>query len=191
MPQELAIRAPWFNRAFFNHMDSKPEVKAAYESLQELIKNPEKVFEERSARALEGYKAAREKVIAESDRTRRHLTVDNFVRTFVSEISPLIKKIPNTAKYGELSKRQNVRNLVEQMKFINNKYAEIIYKVKDDVLSPLEKIGMDSDEFGMLLEFGRNTSKTKLDKPAPGGMQPEYSAKQIQHIRSKYTACVS
>lgn len=187
MPQELAARAPWFNRAFFNHLESKPEVKDAYESLQELIKNPDKVFEERSARALEGYKEAREKVIKESDRSRRHLTVDNFVRTFVSEISPLIKKLPNTAKYGELSIRQKVRNLVEQMKFINNKYAEIIYSVKDDVLAPLEKIGMDSDEFGMLLEFGRNTSKTKLNKPAPGGMQPEYSAKQIQHIRSKYT----
>jgi len=187
MPKELADRAPWFNRAFFNHLETKPEVKDAYEGLQQLIKDPVKVFEERSQRAKEGYIAAREKILAETEKNNKSFTVDNFVRTFVSEISPLIKKFPNSARYGELSPRQSVRNVVEQMKFINNKYAEIIYKVKDDVLQPIADIGIDADEFGTLLEFGRNISKSKIEKPAPGGMQATHSIKQIEYIKNKYT----
>lgn len=186
-PHALADKAPWFNRAFFNHLETKPDVKAAYEGLQELIKDPAKVFGEREQRAKEAYKAGREKILNDTKKTEKKFTIDNFVRTLVSQTSPLIKKLPNKAEYGELSTRQKVRDYVERMKFINNKYAEIIYKIKDDVLAPVEKFGMDADDFGMLLEFGRNISKTKIEKPAPGGMQAKYSVEQLQHIRNKYT----
>lgn len=186
-PKALAERAPHFNRAFFNYFEMKPEVKAAYEEFQELINNPDKLLEERYNNTIKGYKEARQKKIDEIKDSKRRKLLNGFIYRVISRVSPLIRRIPDDiSTYGTLSERQKLRNEVDKLAMINNMYRVFVDKFVEDIARPLQMVDVDLDKFSAILEYESNISDLRKEKAAPGGMQPEFSAKQLQYINKTF-----
>ena len=186
-PHELAERAPFFNRAFFNYFGVRPEAKSGYEHLQTLLKDPNMVLAERSHRVRKGFEEARQKVLEQWNKSKKHKfgVASSFWMKYFSIIDVLIKNVPDvTSNYGKLTPRQKIQNAVEMIAFIDNEHFSLLDKITREVVLPLEMLGVDLDTFGEALTYIR-IIEGRSDKAAPLGLQEMFSVEGLNFIREK------
>lgn len=196
-PQELAERAPHFNRAFQNYMPTKKSFKEVYDELQELYKQPKEVlFQERLNKLYEGFKRAEQKreKIANEKKKEKISRWDRFLATLFSKNIPIYKRVPkgDTKKLEKaLSNRNALRNSLEQLAYLNEEVSVFIMDMQHGVIDPLKEIGINLADLGGLLTVDRNIFRNrggeKVYQAEPLGFLEQVDYELREFIKQKYS----
>lgn len=165
-PDKLKELAPEFYRGFFNYLENKPKVKAAYADLMDLLagKNGE-IFADREKRILDmftrGEAIRRQKF---NEKQLRKVNTWEMLRQALDDKYYLInKKTQDLERKGIILKPEdNPKRLFEELSFATSESKIFIYDVDQNVLAPLAKEGIDRYDFGQFLFLKRIVNK-KVD----------------------------
>jgi hypothetical protein len=190
-PGHLEAKAPKFFEAFMNYLDAKPEFKAVYEDVMELMTDEARLQQERLSNTKSNYEAAREKrrEIQQKEKARRSAKKvwDTFQQQFISISSAVLKKLPNDKAGARLSTKERVRNSIEQMFMWKSKTALLMDEYKK-VTDQLVDNGIAIDDVGAIVESIRNLSPTRADKANPLGFQlEEHNLDRVQKVLDEYS----
>lgn len=190
-PGHLEAKAPKFFEAFTNYLDAKPEFKAVYEDMLDLMTDEARLQQERLSNTKSNYEAAREKrrEIQQKEKARRSAKKvwDSFQQQFISISSAVLKKLPNDKTGARLSTKERVRNSIEQMFMWKSKTALLMDEYKK-VTDKLVDNGIAIDDVGAIVESIRNLSPTRADKANPLGFQlEEHNLDRVQKVLDEYS----
>jgi hypothetical protein len=188
-PQEVAERAPYFNRAFFNYFGKKSSVKEVYDELQELMKQPqENIIEKRVEETKEEFKKGEieRKEGAKKEKPKYGL-FDTLGKILISTNIPYLRSIPKgrTLK-KELGRRERMRNIIEKSKFVTEQVGLFLKDTATKVEAPLTEAGIDINDFGVILKNERIMTQRK-DVANPDAFSTPEAAAEIAKVREKYS----
>lgn len=188
-PGELEQKAPMFFQAFMNYLDAKPEFKAVYNDLMNLLTDPKMVREARVEKTKEGFRAAEEKRgEALKIKKRNNSFKKYFARQVLSENSPLLSRLPKEKQGSDFSLYEKMRNELEKMAMWKSKATELLDRYTNELFIPLEKNDISVEDIGALTQYFRNISPGRADKANPLGFQTEEAnLDAVQSILDNYT----
>lgn len=190
-PGMLQREAPKFYEAFFNYLSQKPEFKAEYDAIQEILHDPLNFNADRWMK--QANKDAAEALAKMAEIPVNRAKIDHsigkwrlFLHEFVDWNIEAYRNISNKGAFGaNLSPKQSLRNKLEMMKFVSN--LEFVLAEKgNDIVAPMHKAGISIDDFNNLLRAEANLG-FRLEKANPRGWQQDYNQQIIDRIRSKYS----
>lgn len=180
-PASLELLAPTFYKAFLAHVNSKPEFKALYDELQDRLRDPELVMEVRHAREREGFEEGR-RLEKEREEEIERLTPsarEEAMRAVMDNYYQLYK----LAKKGQ---NPTLKHLHEEMLYVGGRTELYLSKLKDKVEKPLKKLGIDLDDFGVLLARLRVAIGDRGKYANPHGETIETSLNRLKWLRNKW-----
>ena len=186
-PGLLHERAPTFYETFFDLLENKPDVKARYFEIQQMLHQPrEKIVADREARLIAGFKSGEETARAQQEALEqlRHeeyspsrlwtgLKAD--VVDLKSPLEEIYDKnnVPEDARY--LYMLDETRYLGGKLRAFAEEYMIPIVKAVEGV------IGMDA--FGAALTYERVISGDRSELANPTGLSPTTAEEQYTRLK--------
>lgn len=185
-PKRLEKSAPTFWHKFLEQIDRKPDVKKNLFAIWDLLNEPEDVvLERRLSQIYKGYTEAKNKrkSILDEELPRKSLW-ERLMRQHVTRFDPIYRKLNKTTgdKGIITSPKQQIRMALEEMQMRRNSSYLYIDSIIQDISHPLEKIGLNEDDLGVLLQLERNLGDRKLIAN-PYGLQGDFSKETLEYFR--------
>jgi len=161
-PDALLERAPKFHKAFFEHLDKKPDVKEAFEALRKMLTGPpEAIQDARIDDMLGGFSEAkaRKQDAEEAREARKPSILDNFLKAVISKAA-LIKK---DLRGNPTPQAVAVRNALAAMRHTQTAISHFMNKVRRQVTEPISKAGLNEDDLGLYQTLKRIMTGRKDD----------------------------
>lgn len=190
-PELLAEKAPMFYRGFFSYMDSKPEMKKAYEAIQaRMEKGGDAIFENREKTILKGFEKKEEQRKAaykdRVDKQRKETVAKGLYRAGLEKYAVLEDAVKSLKKAGiEIPDDKNPFLLAKEKPYVIGKIQayteEAKYRIK-------ETIGWGKDEKKLLglFMFARRASGERAKMANPEGIGGKYAEDQLSYFKKKY-----
>ncbi len=195
-PGRLQTMAPTFFRAFFTEMDAKPEVKAAYFELLDVMAGPEEDRIARSRAQIEGedYSAGEKKALAMiKDYVDRHYAmlynpVFYFRTQYIdkhAKVADLVKKAK--AAGAQIAEDLNPLNFLKEFNYVGRKQKAWLDK---NILPHYDKViasGAEWKTVGGVLQYERILKGDRSELFNPKNMQPAAAQKHLDHLWQELT----
>lgn len=185
-PGTLEKKAPTFYREFFAALDNKPDVKADYFELQELLNgSTEKIFAARKedirkgfskAEAIQADFAAKKKLGKQAywERLRQQLDDINY---------PILKKQREAEAAGVTFKDEDSPKFVlQEQSMVDNENFLLVENIDKNIVKPIEKAGMTTEDIGEYLMLDR-IQKDRADIANPFGFNAKNAGAQLDHMK--------
>jgi len=179
-PQFLKEKAPHFYEGFFNYIDSKPEVRDAYNKIQNDIKSGE-INTDLVKRIRNGFNQ-KEKEYAKSLELQREklFSADAWGTTFIDRHFSIIRHVKQIGE-SNIPPELNPRYKIEDMVYSGSEADGYYIEFSNKVLKPLKKANLTLDDLGeYLLHWRISTERAKLANPY--GLTLERSKARIKEM---------
>ena len=185
-PGLLEEMAPTFYKEFFNALDARPEVKASFFSLQELLNgSSEEIFKARMADIQKGFERA-EAIQAEFKAKKK---LGNMIgwekfRQQVDDVNyPILKKQYESEVKGKIfGEEENLKFILEEKSLVDNENFLLVEKIDKDIRHPIEKAGMTNEDLGTYLLLDRiRTGRSDIANPY--GFNPKNANEQLDFLK--------
>lgn len=184
-PTFLKTKAPAFYKAFFDYMERKPQVKAAYDAIQERISSGG-VIEAREADldAMLGEKS--EAALKEAARKEPLDLLNTIKRELVDINAPIIKKVKAVKKAGrEVAPEDNPIYWVEELPYLSGEYYQILRDINEKIIQPAKTGGVSITDIGKY-QFLKRVEIERTDIANPMGHTPKSAAAHIDFLKKKW-----
>lgn len=187
-PGTLQKMAPTFYKEFFANLDAKPEVKAAFFELQELLNgSTEQIFKARKEDIRKGFSRAED--IQAEFAEKKKLRVSAFwerLRQQLDDINhPILKKQAAAEANGAvLADEDNPKFILQEQSMADNENFLMVENIDKNIVKPIEAAGMTIDDFGEYLLLDR-IQKDRADIANPFGFNPKNAAEQVAHLKTQ------
>lgn len=189
-PGRLNAMAPEFFQKYFEALDRKPEVKEAYLNTQDMINTVDAVNESRWQNTLIGFskgKLKRVEIANKKPDAKKQNRWNRLQRDLLTTAVPILNKMQDAKQLGiTLSEKQHMRNLLEALKYNENDIWLLNDKVDNDVIKPLELMGLGIDDLGVLGTIEKNL-KGRENLANPLGIQSSSAKAMYEFAQKKYT----
>ena len=185
-PKLLSQAAPKFDKAFFNWIQKKPDVKAVYEDIQSRLHDKEKVLEKRSEDVRKGFKNGEEaKKRSEQARRKPLKIIDDIKRALVDVNTPIIRRVKQLIKAGKkIQPEDNPVYWVEELPYVSGEVYNHLKSLEDSVIKPAEKAGISLDDIGEYMLFKRIATE-RAEIANPWGHTKETAEKQLDALKQQ------
>jgi hypothetical protein len=185
-PKFLKDAAPEFYKAFFDYLDRKPQVKALYDDLHEVIREG-KTAETRHARETAAYaKGDLAAKLKNEARDKPGRTIwDELREAFVDENAKIISSVARARRAGQhVTPEENPMHALEELRYSSAELRDyameqgrIYHALKDD--------GIEWNDLGAYLKADRVINE-RSEMANPGGQTPKAAREEIELLRKKY-----
>jgi len=185
-PGLLEEMAPTFYKEFFNTLDTRPEVKAAYFSLQELLNgSSEEIFKARMGDIKKGFDRAES--IQEQFRAKQKLSVRSLWEKLRQQVDdanyPIYKKQKEAEAAGKVFEdEENPYYLLDEKSLVDNENFLLVEKIQTSISEPIIKAGMTHEDLGAYLLLDR-IRKGRADIANPYGFNPKNANEQLDYLK--------
>lgn len=185
-PGTLEKMAPTFYKEFFDNLDKKPEVKAAFFELQELLNgSSEKIFAARKEDIRKGFERAEDLQAGFADKKEAGKKAYwERLRQQLDDINyPILKKQAEAEANGTvLPEADNPKFILQEQSLADNENFVMVDEIDQNIVKPIEKAGMSVQDIGEYLLLDR-IQKDRADIANPFGFNPTNAAKQMQFLK--------
>ena len=191
-PGLLKQTAPKFYKSFFAYLEKKPEVKQAYDAIQERTGlGKEAVIENRIQRMEEGYERGHKarKSMEERQRSTTETIMDTVMTQLIDEEWASIKRIRKLEKKSGSTREIGLkaRLSIEELSMIDSKMENLINHFTKEVDIPMRESNIALSELGVFAQASRvKEERGKLDIFNPGGETLESSQEMLTHLQNKW-----
>jgi uncharacterized radical SAM superfamily protein len=180
-PAFLKSQAPKFFEAFFNYLDSKPDVKRVYNEIQREIRSGE-VDKVRTERIFEMFDEGNEAYAKQYDDLSPDVP-DSLKRDFFDTFHFILKDIRKVGE-GNIAVNANPRYKLEDMVYTGSEIEAFLTDLYANVIKPLEKANLKWDrEFGFLV-FLRRLAIERDKMAAPLGWDAEKAINKMEAMKN-------
>jgi hypothetical protein len=185
-PGMLEEMAPNFYREFFGALDLKPEVKASYFELQELLNGTsEQLFSARKEDIRTGFakaEAIQADFVNKKDLNKKALW-ERLRQQLDDVYYPILKKQREAEAKGVVFSDENSpKYLLQEQSYIDNENFLLVEDIDRNVVKPIEDAGMIIDDLGEYLLLNR-IQNDRADIANPFGFNKENAGKQLEFLR--------
>ncbi len=190
-PQLMQREAPTFHKAFLSWIESKPEVKEAYDGFQELSKDREALLESRA----KDFYTMQEEGEDVADEIRKKLEADKklsgkgilreLYKGLIDRDVSLMEAVKKLKKAGRVAAANSLEYFKEERNYLASEADAYLEEVRQQVLDPLKKAGFTEKDMGYL-GFLMRTATQRRNVANPGGISGYFSDEQIEHLKSKW-----
>lgn len=179
-PDVVQQHAPTFFREFFNELDEKPEVKAAYVELMDVLSGtPDELIERRRGRVRAMFDAGNTRAldlaklkILEREAQGRSLWQRLRIQ-HVDRNTALLDRIADYEKeHGALAPSNNPKYLLEEQVHIGATARAFADKYFEPIYAALNKADVDWNTFGEVLFYDRIAAGDRSEVANPQGLSP-------------------
>lgn len=189
-PGLLEKMCPNFYREFWDHLDAKPEVKAALFNLQDFLdKGMITTLETRAGDIDTMFKRGEEifQKKAEERELRRSSWKGFWLRlaqTLMDRHAPAISLQKQAEKTGAtFAGAHDPRRILDESGLKNNVNHKLMRDVFEKVVKPMEDIGLSQEDLGQVLFLDRILAGDRAVVANPLGQTPETSRLQLAHLQ--------
>lgn len=199
-PADFMEKAPLFSETWFNYLERKPEVKAEFEALQNLLIKPYRnVLAARKKRIQGMYARADERFLrAWEDQQAQRGTFKGFwgaiKQEFYDIYSPIVDRARKVRKAGgKIDPRFDPEMFFGQHPLGDNQAAVFVQRTYEKVIQPIEAKGMDPRMLGEYMFFNRVMNEAhelpsgeeggRSNLPNPGGETKETARLALMEMR--------
>ena len=175
-PGTLKRLAPTFYEAFFNHLDAKPELKDALMKLYNFLNAPHlQVLNQRSRDIQQMFIKGDELILRKAaERKERYTTFrgwwDRFRQELFDVFDPLVSKGAALERGGKaLPDRYNPRILFDEHPLADNANYEMVQRLWEKVVKPIEADGFTLNDLGEYLFLQRVLNERLVTAELPPG----------------------
>jgi hypothetical protein len=181
-PQLLKEMAPSFNKAFFNYIERKPEVKKAYEGIQErLSMGPEEVLRTLQKQLEEMFERG-ERRLKEAERPKLSDLSINLKSEIIDKNSALIRRNKELKKRGiKIDPANDPVYWVEELPYVSGEAFAYYRGVNNNVMGRLETAGI-SRKYLRDYMFYKRVATERSDIANPLGHTKETAIKQLDRM---------
>jgi hypothetical protein len=185
-PGLLKEKAPVFYKAFFDALDQKSDVKAAYFELQELLNgSTEEIFKARKEDIRKGFIRAEE--LQAGFANKKELGIKAFwekLRQQLDDINyPILKKQAEAEAKGKIfAEEESPKFLLQENSYADNENFLLVEGIDTKIVKPIEEAGMTIDDMGEYLLLDR-IQKDRADIANPFGFNPKNAAQQLEVLK--------
>jgi len=185
-PKFLKDTAPAFYKALFDYLDRKPDVKALYEDLGEVIREgrtAETRHQRETAAYAKGDLAAKLKNEAKGHPLR---TIwDEMREALVDVNSKMISSVAKARKAGEdIPAGENPLHALEELRYSSAELSDYA-KEQGNIYHKLKDAGIEWNDLGAYLKADRVINE-RSEMANPGGQTPKAAGEEIAHLEQKY-----
>lgn len=183
-PDLLKRVAPKFYQGFFEGIDRKPEVKAKYKEIVDLIRNGG-LNAEREANVKKGFESAEAQYAAEREAQKHEIRtiIERIKYEYWDRNEAILSRASKLE--GEMTPDQNPIYALEEMAYSFSEEKAWLQKA-DSIVSYLAKNNLDWDDLGEVLFFDRVIGDMQRMKLANAyGYTPETARAQLEYIRGR------
>lgn len=179
-PGVLKSHAPKFYEGFFNYLESKPELKKLYESIQDDIKSG-KTEVDRVKRVFKMFRDG-DDAYALSLEKGKHGLKDGLMREMIDAHHVMISKI---RKLNEslIPAGENPRYKLEELVYSGAEAEWLVLDVWANMIKPLEKAGLTWDEFGFQLFLERISIGDRETLANSQGWTPKIAKEKLEEFK--------
>ena len=196
-PDLLQKKAPTFTRAFFNYIENKPDIKKAYDDLQDIMgQNRDTLLEKREQEKRATYEKGEQQSIFE--RAKARLTPskvwEGVKKVFIDEnivARELLERADAAPAYGLFGgdeiprdKGQRAKYWLEEIPYMVGPLYDHTVKVQRFVTDPLKKAGASIEDLGLYLEYRREMTE-RQGMANPGGFIGDVPGEQMDFLKKK------
>ena len=177
-PGEAQVRAPETTKAFFNWLDRKPEVKAAYEAIQTEIASgtlPEQRLEDYENMLRRGHAADKDAETKAKEEAKKKRTP-----------SKLLHELKTTL-YNELDifGKGDVYDAMKNIQYMPAVVEQFTRDIEARVMKPIQKLGLDRIQLGAFMGLTR-AGHERADLANPLGQRGAIALEIKEEMRVKY-----
>lgn len=185
-PKFLKDTAPAFYKAFFDYLDRKPNVKALYDDLHEVIRQG-KTAETRHERETAAY--AKEDLAAKMrNEAKGHplRTIwDELRESFVDANSKIISSVSRARKAGiDIPAEENPMHALEELRYSSAEMSDYA-REQGAIYHRLKDNGIEWNDLGSYLKADRVINE-RSEMANPGGQTPKAAKEEIAILEKKY-----
>ena len=193
-PKRLRDFAPTFYEAFFNGLDTKPEVRDAYFETQAILSGDRELLIKRRREGVQkmfrdgDYKAIElnNRLAAEREERRKQYWA-NFKHTMIDKNFRIIDKVKELEKRGEkLNPDENPVFFLEERNYLGGKIKAIFERDFNSVYEAMTENDISWDDFGEALFYSRIVAGDRSDVANPRGITPESAEELLENMRTQY-----
>lgn len=195
-PKLLQETAPKFYKSFFAYLERKPEVKQAYDAIQNKLGmipglRRDVVIQDRIRRMKEGYGRGRKarKEMEERRKSSAETIVDSILNQAMDDEHANLKRIRSLEKKGgsDYEIGRKARLSIEELKMIDSKIENYLNHFTNEVDMEMHKNNISLDDMGVFAQASRvKEERGKLDIFNPGGETLESSQEMLAHLQQDW-----
>gem|GEM_PF-2091162 len=188
-PGLLRTRAPKFYEAFFALLENKPDVKARYFEIQNLLSQPRTTLvAQRHERLIEGFRQGEETALElqakEEARRKNEGGIVNAWERIKRELVDLARPLERLYEKHNVPEHARLTYMLEEKRYLGGVLKAFTAKHMDPILAAINPdIGMDA--FGSALVYERIISGDRSDIANPTGISPSTAAEQYAHLKEE------
>uniref|UniRef100_A0A6M3J4T3 Large polyvalent protein associated domain-containing protein n=1 Tax=viral metagenome TaxID=1070528 RepID=A0A6M3J4T3_9ZZZZ len=186
-PTLLEQTAPKFQKAFFNFLERKPQVKQIYEDTQSLISSGG-VFEKRMGAIDEAF-AKGESIRKGMAEVKQPLDIFKWLKRELIDVNTgLIQKKKLAEKAGrKFTPEENPVYWVEELPYVSGEVFQYLRDVDRFVKNPATKAGLSESDIGKYMFLNRASTELK-EKAVPWGEVGDIAKKDMDKLRNLWGA---
>jgi hypothetical protein len=182
-PKLLHDTAPSFEKAFFNYLERKPELKALYGEIQDRLGNPKEILETREQNIREMFAKDREERLKEEKQPLE--LKKGLFRALIDRNMEWFKRRQAAAKQGKrIDPEKDPAYWTEELPYVAGKLLEHYRQVDSNIVQPLIKKGVTVDDLGEHMMLKRIAGE-RANMANPLGHTPQTALKQLEVLKSK------
>lgn len=187
-PGTLEKMAPKFYKAFFENLDKKPNVKQEFFALEDLLNGKnEDLLKARQGRIDEMFVKGEELLkqkMAEKE-VKKGRVWERIRQEIDSVFEPILKKVRELEAKGEIvPDSENPKYLLQELTMADNVNYIQLGKIDTEVIQPLEKAGMESNDLGSYFLLKRiMTERSELANPL--GFDKKTAPEQLKFLEER------
>jgi hypothetical protein len=185
-PGTLKRLAPTFYEAFFNHLDAKPEYKQALLDLYDFLSKPHLQVLQRRSGDIQAMFAKGDEILLRkaAEREARYSSMrgwwDRFRQELFDTFDPLVKKGEQLERAGKkIPDRYNPRFLFDEHPLGDNRNYEMVQRLWEKVVKPIEADGWTLGELGEYLFLQRVLNERLIRNDPPPTVVKDWKAAYV------------
>lgn len=184
-PVRLQENAPTFYKGFFSYLDSKPEVKSAFEDVWNLLnKGEEAVFNERNEAMDKAYATAEDSWRAkETEKQQKKTNLLHVVQVlFDDKNAPLNRKYNQKRKEGiQIDDKYNLVSEFAGLNYLDGKLKNFVADNFGEAYKIAHEITGGEEMLGKILQLERSIYE-RGELANPGGFSPDTAQTQLEGL---------
>ena len=182
--------APTFHKAFWNYIESKPEVKMALEELDHILNGmtEDQIMASREANIENMFEKGDEKLVEILEKEGRpKLSIKERLKIALLNVNaPIIEKIEKAELKNGITvpPKNNPKYTLDEMEFPG--YEALFAEVDTKVFQPLVEAGMDFKDFGKFVFLRRIARGDRGDLANPLAYAPDTAEALRKYLNKKY-----
>lgn len=185
-PKFVKDIAPEFYKGFFDYLDRKPDVKALYEDLGEIIRQG-RTAETRHQRETAAYAKSdlAAKLKNEAMGSPMRTIWDEMRESLVDTNAKIISSVAKARKAGmDIPAEENPLHALEELRYSSAELSDYA-REQGDIYHRLKGAGIEWNDLGAYLKADRVINE-RSEMANPGGQTPKAAREEIAHLEKKY-----